>query len=61
MLMKSLSLVPLLWCSWKELTKLCDDREMVGQVFYHGIFLWLYFFSALKKKEGEKREHLIFD
>ena len=33
MLMKSLSLVPLLWCSWKELTKLSDDREMVGHIF----------------------------
>ena len=30
MLIKSLSLVPMLWSAWKELTKLCDDREMVG-------------------------------
>ena len=29
MLMKSLAMVPLLWCSWEELAKLCEDREMV--------------------------------
>ena len=29
MFVKSLSMEPLLWCSWKELAKLCEDREMV--------------------------------
>jgi len=29
MFVKSLSTQPLLWCSWKELAKLCEDREMV--------------------------------
>ena len=29
LLLESLSLIPLLWCSWQELAKLCDNREMV--------------------------------
>lgn len=31
MLVKSLSTVPLLWCSWRELARLCEDREMVRE------------------------------
>lgn len=29
MFVRSLHLTPLLWASWQELAKLCEDREMV--------------------------------
>ena len=30
MLLRSLSLTPMLWSSWLELAKLCGDREMAS-------------------------------
>ena len=29
MFLSSIKATPLLWASWKELARLCDDREMV--------------------------------
>ena len=31
MFIQSISLSPLLWASWRELAKLCEDRTMVSK------------------------------
>ncbi len=30
MFLQSIHLTPLLWASWQELAKLCEDRDMVS-------------------------------
>jgi len=30
MFLKSVNLAPLLWASWRELARLCENRSMVG-------------------------------
>ena len=35
MFVKSCQLCPMLWASWEELSKLCDDKGMVSTLSYH--------------------------
>ena len=34
MFIHSISLTPLLWASWRELAKLCEDRAMVSNQYF---------------------------